>query len=87
MEKKNNSGALFVNKKKVSDSHPDYTGSIVVNGAEYWFSAWKNSSPTAGTYLKCSVKPKEAFPEPTYQDYKTDKPASTDFDLEDEIPF
>ena len=36
----NMSGALFKNKKKTTEKHPDYTGTITIDGVEYWQSAW-----------------------------------------------
>ena len=39
-EVRDNSGVLFKNDKKVNDSHPDYKGSIMVAGVEYWLSSW-----------------------------------------------
>ena len=35
-----NSGILARNKRKEKDSHPTHTGSINVEGVEYWMSAW-----------------------------------------------
>ena len=40
----NNSGALFTNDRKKSDTHPDLTGSAEVGGKDYWFKAWKKTS-------------------------------------------
>jgi hypothetical protein len=39
-EMKEGSGSLFKNDRKTTETHPDYTGSIMVNGKEHWFSAW-----------------------------------------------
>ena len=37
---KEGSGSLFKNDRKTTENHPDYTGSIMVNGKDHWFSAW-----------------------------------------------
>ena len=62
-EQKNNSGALFKNDRKETDKHPDYTGSIVVAGVEYWISAWMNTAQSSGVkYMGLSVTEKEDKP-------------------------
>ncbi len=40
MEKMNNSGVLFKNDKKDNERAPEYKGNIMVDGQEYWLSAW-----------------------------------------------
>lgn len=62
-----NRGAIFTNRKKESDKHPDYKGSIDVGGKEYWLSGWKNTSKKGENYLSLSVTPKEAQRD-TYED-------------------
>jgi hypothetical protein len=39
-EMKDGSANLFKNDRKESEKHPDYTGSIMINGREHYFSAW-----------------------------------------------
>lgn len=36
-----NKGSIWKNDKKANDNHPDFTGSINVDGVDYWVSAWK----------------------------------------------
>lgn len=57
-----NQGALFRNKKKVQDNHPDYTGTINVNGVEYWLSSWMKISKIGEKYMSMSLTPKVAGP-------------------------
>jgi hypothetical protein len=58
-----NRGGLWNNKRKEKDTHPDYTGSINVDGKEYWLSAWKKYNVNSGeAFLSLSVKLKEDKP-------------------------
>lgn len=41
---KPNSGTLFDNDRKIKDSHPNFKGSALIDGKEYWLSAWNNES-------------------------------------------
>ena len=52
---KEGSGSLFKNNKKTTDNHPDFTGSIMLDGKEHWFSAWVKESPKAGKFFSVSV--------------------------------
>lgn len=61
-----NRGSIWKNDRKESDKHPDFTGSLNVNGAEYYVSAWKRkegASPKAPA-LSFSIKRKEADAKP-----------------------
>jgi len=77
-----NRGAIFKNDDKQQDNHPDYKGSLNVNGVDLWVSGWlKTSEKTGKKFLSLSVKPK---------DEKASKPAtkqqkSVEFD--DDVPF
>lgn len=82
-EQKPNTGSLFRNEKKESDKHPDYNGSALIDGTEYWISAWLNESQSGKKYFKFSFKPKDEQAAP-----KKDAsfiPASEDDDSQ--VPF
>ncbi len=76
-----NRGALFKNDRKEKKSHPDYNGSINIDGKEYWLSGWKKES-AKGPLLSLSIQPKEQQ-KPTG---KFDNKPTADFD-DDPLPF
>ena len=83
-EQKDNSGALFRNDRKESESHPDYKGDAKIGGASYWVSGWINEKKGDGAkYLKLSYKPKDAQPAAAPPPAKAD----ADDPFGDEIPF
>lgn len=75
-----NKGVLFREKEKKSDSHPDFKGSINVEGTDYWLSGWVNESKAGQKYFKLSVSPKEGAP-------KAKPSAPTHEFLSEDIPF
>ena len=90
-QQKDNSGALFRNKKE-SDSHPDYKGSAMIDGTEYWFSAWINESKTGTKYMKTSFSPKptERLNRESHNGVQQVKAAVQDMSLaqfDEDIPF
>lgn len=75
-----NRGALFINDRKSTEKHPDRTGTINVEGTEYWLSGWiKKKNGDGAPYLSLSVQKKE-------QQQKAERPKST-FDEDSDIPF
>lgn len=59
-----NRGQIWKNDDKQSDTHPDFKGSLNVNGTEFWVSAWKrkaDANPKAPA-LSFSIKAKEDKP-------------------------
>lgn len=59
-----NRGSIWKNERKENDKHPDFTGSLNVNGQEFWVSAWKRKEGAAAKApaLSFSIKPKEDQP-------------------------
>lgn len=81
-----NRGQIWGNDKKTSDSHPDFKGSINVEGKEYWLSAWKrapDANPKAPS-LRFSVQPKD---EQAPQQPKAQPQTQPQDDFDDDIPF
>jgi len=57
----NNRGAIFKNEKKETEKHPDYKGSINVEGVDYWVSSWISTSKAGQAYMSLSVQKKETL--------------------------
>ena len=73
-----NSGSLFKNDRKEKENHPDYKGSALVDGREYWVAAWIKKSKAGKTFMSMSYQLKD-------EQTKQVEPGPTD--LDDEIPF
>lgn len=72
-EQKNNSGSLFKNDRKEKETHPDYKGSAMINGVEYWVSAWLKEGKGGTKYMSFSYQPKqEQAPKSQPKDYAED---------------
>ena len=86
-QQKDNSGALFKNDKKETDSHPDYKGSAMIDGSDYWVSGWINVSNAGTKYMKFSYSPKEQVHNNGVQQVKAAVQDMSIAQLEDDIPF
>ncbi len=53
---KENRGSMFDNDHKETEKHPDFTGSVNVNGVVYWISAWKGETQRGQRKLSLSVQ-------------------------------
>jgi hypothetical protein len=78
-----NRGAIWKNRDKTEDKHPDFKGQLNVDGVDYWVSAWKRKEGDAANKpaLSFSIKPKEEAQKPV------EKPEKANADMNDEIPF
>ena len=80
-----NRGAIWKNEKKETDKYPDFTGSINVDGHDYWLSGWKrtpDASPKSPA-MKFTVKRKDGKPQ--QQASAPRRPARDE--MSDEIPW
>lgn len=84
-----NRGSIWKNEDKTQDSHPDFRGSINVEGVEYWVSAWKRkegANPKAPA-LSFSIQSKEENRQPSRTQTQSNNQSSGFDDFEDDIPF
>lgn len=51
-----NRGVLFKNDDKKTDKHPDYTGTINVDGTDFRLSAWIKTGKKGGKFMSLSVQ-------------------------------
>ena len=79
-----NSGALFKNDDKSNERHPDYKGSLNVNGVDFWISSWLKTSKAGAKYMSLSVTPKNAN---NTRAPVQSKSAPADEEFDDSLPF
>ncbi len=83
-----NRGSIWKNEKKTTDTQPDFTGSLNVNGVEFWVSAWKRKEGAAATApaLSFSIKPKEVQPQQSISQRATPKGLDAQMKRQNIIP-
>ena len=83
-ETKDFTGALFANDKRHKDTDPNAKGSAVIDGIDYWVSAWTNTAKSGKRYQSLKFTPKlEAHEQGMKQ---AQAPLQDDF-KDDDIPF
>lgn len=81
-----NRGSIWKNDRKEKDTHPDFKGSVNVDGVEYWVSAWKrkpDANPKAPA-LSFSIQAKEQQGSPSQG---APQQGSHNGEFDDDIPF
>ena len=80
-EQKDMTGSLWPNKKREKDTHPNVTGSVLIDGKTYYLSGWTKQTNDGVKWISLSVKAaEEKKPE--------SKAAVKEFDgMEGDIPF
>lgn len=58
-QQKDNSGVLFTNDRKERDNQPDRRGSALIDGVEYWVSAWSKPDRNGNTYFSLAFTRKD----------------------------
>ena len=84
---KEGSGSLFKNTRKTTDNHPDYTGSIMLNGREHWLSAWVKEGKSGKFFSLSFQEPWKPAGEPDKANGYMKDPLPLNEYPEDEIPF
>lgn len=90
-ETKDNTGSLFRNNRKEKETHPDYSGTVRIDGHDMWISAWLREQKDGTKYFSLAFKNKDGTsarpsPEQKVQEFKDE--AKRVFDLDgDSIPF
>lgn len=84
----NNRGSIWKNDKKETENHPDFTGSLNVNGVDFWVSAWKRKPDASekAPALSFTVKPKDELKSKTPQTMTINQ-TKQGFDDHEDIPF
>lgn len=78
-QQKPETGALFANPDRTKETQPNAKGSALIDGVEYWVSAWTNTSSKGIKYQSLKFERKDQKQEPV--------PQIPDADFGDSVPF
>ena len=83
-----NRGAMWPNVERVSEKHPDFNGSLDVDGKKYWVSGWrkKQGANPAAPIITFTIKVKESNGEVAQKSARESIPLS-DCSFDDDLPF
>ena len=74
------SGSMFKNQKKLTDNHPNMTGSALIDGVEYWLSAWTKTDKNGNKWQSLSFTKKD-------QSKTREQAEKAAVDMDDDLPF
>ena len=80
-------GVLFKNDRKAEgDKKPEYTGSLNVDGVDFFLDAWLKVGKSGAKFMSVSVKRKDK--QTTAAPVAKPTPAGSGFDdMDDDVPF
>ncbi len=87
-EQRDMSGVLFKNDRKTQENQPGYKGTIIVEGVEYYLSAWVKEGKN-GKFFSLAVSPKDQqASKPAEKRAPPKQQTGNPFDdMEDDIPW
>ncbi len=85
-EPKDMSGTLFRNDKREKDSHPHATGTAIIDGVEYWVSAWTKEG-AKGKFQSLSFKPKQERAQEIRREHREPERNSYGTAFDEDLPF
>ena len=63
-QQKDLQGSMFKNDQKEKDTHPDYRGSCLIDGVEYWMDSWIKTADSGRKWMSFSFKRKDSKQQP-----------------------
>ena len=83
-----NTGILSRNERRENDKHPEFTGTINIDGTDYWLSAWvRERKDGSGKFFSLAAKPKDQRQPKAAQKPVKQAPKATMDDLDESVPF
>lgn len=90
-QQKPNTGAIFKNEKKQKDTHPDYRGTIDVDGVPKEISLWVKKSKAGKSYFSVAVAepfvPNSAQNRTPANDKPINSQSTNNQIVDDDLPF